>query len=82
MMMMDDDGRAASGCGAGSCTWPVAISFQIFCHFKKAGAMVLSVFGGVCIRSGWVDVWIVSCDWLGWCVLCMGCWRCLWCMDV
>ena len=55
--LIDDDGRAASAGGAGSCAWPVAISFQIFCHFKKAVAMIF-----VCVwwwgEEWWIEWWM------------------------
>ena len=77
--LIDDDGRAGAAGGAGSCTWPVAISFQIFCHFKKAVAMIFVclVVGHQSWNDWWMDELIVCCDWIACCELCMGCWMCL-----
>ena len=69
-VMMDDDGRAGSAGGAGSSTWPVAISFQMSSHFKKAGELIWAWFCVVVCWS-WVNyAWVCwVCSW--WCGLMM-----------
>ena len=49
------------GGGGGGLVLPVAISFLIFCHFKKAGLMISVLALLDFQRSGWLWLW-----WLWW----------------
>ena len=54
-------GGGGGGVGGGGLVLPVAISFLIFCHFKKAGLMISVLALLDFQRSGWLWLW-----WLWW----------------